>query len=140
MNKTLEQVRAADALAKVKILMGQAVNNSEKADQNDKYASYVKSLPATILMNGLGQAAAFLLAKRDDAHHILYKHLQEWLCRDDAMAPYPRSGDLLAAITENSRDQYISAQAEALAWLAWLKKFAVAYLEKPKPKLDGGAK
>lgn len=132
MNKTLEQARAKDALDKVKMLLRQAENDKAKAESNDKYASYVKSLPATILMNGLGQAAATLMASTAGEHKLLYRHLQGWLCRNESAAPYPGAGDLLDAITVNSREAYIRAQAEALAWLAWLKKFAVAYLEKPK--------
>lgn len=131
-NKTLEQERAEDALKKVKALLEQARTDSEKVDYNDKYASYVKSLPATILMNGLGQAAATLLASKAAEHKLLYQHMQEWICRNKASAPYPGAGDLLDAITNNDRDAYMRAQSEALAWLTWLKKFAVAYLEKPK--------
>lgn len=131
-NKTLEQERAADALKKVKTLLKQAETDKTKADSNDKYASYVKSLPATILMNGLGQAAATLMASNAGEHKLLYQHLQGWLCRNESSAPYPRTSDLLESITGNNREAYLRAQAEALAWLTWLKKFAVAYLEKPK--------
>lgn len=131
-NKTLEQERAKDALNKVKALLKQAEADKAKADSNDKYASYVKSLPATILMNGLGQAAATLMASTASEHKLLYRHLQGWLCRNDSAAPYQGADDLLDAITVNSRESFIRAQAEALSWLTWLKKFAAAYLERPK--------
>lgn len=131
--QTLAQRRAAYALNNIKEL---------EDTKCGKYLSYVKSLPATILMNDLGQAAATLLAsakfgkedKRTDDHRAyetLYKHLSSWLCRDDPDAPYPdpKDEDLMDAITNHNQDEYRCAQAEALAYLEWLKKFAVAFLK-----------
>jgi CRISPR-associated protein Cmr5 len=104
-----------------------------------KYTSYVKGLPAAILQNGLGQAMAALLAASkgkpamaerngehvvNEAHRLLYNHVQEWLCRDDALAPYREteaiaddSTVLMTHITEGNEANYIRAQAEALAYL-----------------------
>lgn len=132
MRQTLEQKRAADSLAKINKFR----EDFEQEERRQKeYVSYVKSLPATILVNGLGQAAASLLAankgklgEKKTAHYILYKHLQDWLCRDSKQAPY-QHGNLMQAITTNDRESYMHAQAEALAWLQWQKKFAVAYLK-----------
>lgn len=120
--QTLAQRRAAHALACVEKHTGNSYGN---------YVSYVESLPATILMNGLGQAAATLLSKADDkeAHGLLYADLQSWLCGSDSAAPYPRAPDLMKAITGNKQKDYLHAQAEALEYLVWLKKFANAYLE-----------
>lgn len=129
MSRILEQQRAEDALKKVKDL--------EQKNQYDKYASYVAGLPATIINNGLGQAAATLLAAaagKKDEHRLLYDHLEDWLCRSDSKAPYPtpagRQKDLMQSIVSGNRAQYMHAQAEALAWLQWLKKFAAAFLKK----------
>lgn len=135
MKRTMEQERAADALSKV--------TETEGKDGQflAKYVSYVEGLPATILMNGLGQAAATLLAAakgKEDPHKFLYDHLRKWLCRDAPQAPYRAQEDLLKAITGNDRATYLRAQAEALAWLVWLKKFAVAYLKEPGKKPGGG--
>ncbi len=134
-HKTIDQQRAANALEVVNRLVDKAERDEKQIDWNDKYASYVKGLPATILMNGLGQAAATLLAAankdKNDPHYVLYKDLSNWLCRNDSEAPYRGSKDLLSAITAGDRALYLRAQAEALAWLNWLKKFAVAYLAKP---------
>lgn len=135
--KTLEQERAAYALAKVR-----DIREKLDAEKADKFASYVESLPANILSNGLGQTAATLLAQgkgRDgDPHRMLYNALQAWLCRDAIQAPYRSAGDLMNAIVSNDRNTYLRAQAEALAWLAWLKRFAVAYLKKEKKKEGDG--
>ncbi|MEW6636478.1 MAG: type III-B CRISPR module-associated protein Cmr5 [Actinomycetota bacterium] len=133
--RTLEQRRAADALQKIEELRraGRGVYGN--------YKSYVSSLPAGILTTGLGQAAATLLASakigRDrrtvdnKAYEMLYEHLSGWLCGGDEESPYP-AGDLLENITTHDQDSYLRAQAEALAHLVWLKKFAEAFLEDGK--------
>ena len=122
--QTLDQRRAANALRLVKSL--------KESGKYAKYPSYVKSLPATVLQNGLGQALATLLAaaKGDtsDAHHLLYSHLHQWLCSDTDDAVFRAAPDVLEAITQHEEKQYLHAQAESLAYLEWLKKFAVAYL------------
>jgi len=137
MSKTLDLPRAKDSLEKVESILG---NQAFGEEWRDKYAGYVESLPATILNCGLGQATATLLAaakKSDgsfnkDAHYLLYKHLQSWLCQDIDNAPYNSSKNLMEAIVASDRSTYLHAQAEALKWLEWHKKLAVAYLKKKK--------
>jgi len=123
----LELERAADALARVESV------RSEHSGAAAKYRTYARSLPADILQMGLGQALATLLAaaggKQGDPHRLLYDHVAQWLTADRSGAPYRgREGQLIAAITEGDEAAYLAAQAEALAYLAWLKKFAVALL------------
>lgn len=128
----LDKKRAKDTWQIVKRLQQEGEADPKKQQRNREYASYVKGLPATVLMCGLGQAVATLQARsrgnREDAHWLLHDHLKGWLCRSDSAAPYGGSSDLMDAITQGDRDSYISAQEETLRWLEWLKKFAVAYL------------
>lgn len=130
MIQTLEQRRAQHALGKVK----QFVRECDEKKQ-EMFVSYVKSLPSMIIANGLGQSMAMLLAQakndRSDAHYLLYNCLQEWLCRDEPQAPYRAEPELISAIVKHDREKYLCAQAEALALLEWLKKFAVAFLKNP---------
>ena len=123
--RTLAQRRAADALKKVKDL--------ERRKNYGNYKSYVSGLPANILMSGLGQAAATLRAGGKAGHLKLYEHLSSWLCGGDEDSPYPQ-GDLLEHITKHKEDKYLHAQGEAMAYLEWLKKFAVALLKDGKEK------
>jgi CRISPR-associated protein Cmr5 len=134
MQQTHELLRASHALQRIK-----AISNRD-ADWKDKYASYVESLPATILNCGLGQAAASLLAAAKktesasdiDEHFQLYKDLEDWLCKQ-AKAPYfGTNKSLIESIAGGDRSTYMHAQVEALKWLEWMKKLAVAYLKKPK--------
>ncbi len=131
MTMTLEQQRAQHALEQIKDL----ATRSEEWQAH--YTSYVKGFPASILANGLGQSLATLLSavkghpegKFQDPHFLLYRHLELWLCRNDEFAPYPGTKDVIEAITSHDSTRYRMAQAEAMAYLVWLKKFAAAYLK-----------
>lgn len=124
---TLEQLRAANALQRVTELR----RKSEKFRKS--YRAYVDRLSPAIVMNGLGQALATERAAagpspdNDDkkAHNELYRSLQTWLCRQKG-GVYPGQADLLQALISHDEAFYLRAQAEALAWLAWHKKFCRA--------------
>lgn len=124
-NQTMEQIRAHDAYQKVQTIKG--------SDAQSKYLTCVQGLPATIIMNGLGQACATLLSSGEAAQRSVYNHLKDWLCANSTAtaantAPYAGEADLMTAIINNDQNSYLRAQVEALAWLQWLKKFATAYL------------
>ena len=134
---TLEQRRAANALARITELTDHRSEEFKK-----RYRAYVDRLGPAIVMNGLGQALATECAAagpdpypKDEqrAHHELYVSLKRWLCRDGGV--YSRDEDLLKAITEHDEVCYLHAQAEALAWLEWHKKFCRASF--PKGEEDG---
>lgn len=129
MTQSLSQLRAEDALKKIKAIA------DKKLSWESNYLSYVKALPATIIMSGLGQALAMVKAganKKGDVkkgNAKLYEHMSAWLCskwpaENNQSAP----PDILEAIVSGSEDDYIRAQAEAMEYLEWLKKFAVAFL------------
>src|SRR2546430_2764436 len=69
----LPQLRARHAMRRIEEIKGKSPGN---------YLGYVKSLPATILKNGLGQAIAMELmgAQKDDGHERLYADCEQWLC------------------------------------------------------------
>ena len=119
--RTIEQRRAAHALEFVKGL------EAEGSHKYGKFRSYVSRLPAIIVMNGLGQAMATELASKEKGHDKLFNAVEEWLLKE--VNAYPESSDLMKAITTHSQDEYIRSQAEALAYLVWLKKFSQAYLK-----------
>ncbi len=123
---TLAQQCAAHALGKVKNLEPKGVPHY------GHYVSYVSSLPARILTSGLGQAMAQLLAQakgNQTPHRMLYDHVQDWLCSKRSI--FGNETDLIRGIVNGDQDTYVRAQAEALAYLNWLKKFARAYLRRP---------
>jgi CRISPR-associated protein Cmr5 len=127
--RTLEQRRAERALQRIE----QRTHLPPK--HKEAYVSYAKALPAEILMNGLGQAMAMLLAaargKADDPHRLLHDDMQAWLCGNEELPALPYEGDLVPALMAHGQEAYLLAQGEAVAYCGWLKRFAVAYLENP---------
>ena len=136
---TREQQRAQHALQSVTQVQ------TKPKKYRDEFKSYAESLPANIVMNGLGQACAMLLAQAkgksadQDAHRLLYDHLQDWIRGRDNAAVYPNDQDLVKAVINHGQGEYVRAQFESLAYLNWLKKFAQAYLTEEE-KQHGEAK
>lgn len=131
--QTLEQKRARYALAAIRAYTVDGVPEEDAR----KYATLVRSLPAMVLSNGLGQALAYLLADaerdRGKPSYKLYDQLQSWLVggRDDAYRERVfGTGQLIDVLMEGSRGEYQRAEAGALRLLAWMRKFADAYLPK----------
>lgn len=125
--KTIEQHRAAFALERIRQIEGQV--------KHGEFRSYARALPAMIHMNGLGQAMAFCRSKgrtrKGDltTYGRLYEIVSAWLTREGQ--PLGPSGDLLERMAEVDMFRYRVAQAEALALMEWVRKFAVAFLEDP---------
>lgn len=128
MKRNLEQKRAEYALKTIKKRLKDLGGNKEK---RDRYLTRVKSLPATIIMCGLGQTAAMLLSagkrQSDNPDQMLYEDLENWICDNKENRIYQEK-DLIEAIVKNNRKKYIKAQTETIKLLEWLKKFATAYL------------
>lgn len=145
---TLEQRRAKDALAHIEV-----VSQISDKDEKARYRTYAESLPAAILMSGLGQALATEQAaarlgqdKRNAGHRAhgrLVEDLERWLLKEvykatltgHAGAAQKKPGmTLLEKLMSSNQQEYLRAQAEALSWLLWLKKLCQAHL----PKTQGG--
>ena len=138
------RLRAEHALAAISAYQG-------KGQVKTAYVSYVKSLPATIRSNGLGQALAMLLARAGQdteagqggrapaAYRHLYDHIERWFQDGDcpqrarvaklaADAGTGSGGPLLKAAMSAPQHDYLLMQAEASLYAEWLKKFANAFL------------
>lgn len=131
MERNIQLLRARHALAKVRDAAG-------SKGMVDEYLSAARGLPAEIRMNGLGQAIAMLRARgvKNDGAMALYRHVSDWMCRHGSPSPYggkehPEEA-LLDAIVHEPEHDYRQAYVEIDAYLAWLKRFADALLEKPK--------
>ncbi len=113
---TTEQNRANDAW--------ECVEKVEEAGKKNKtlkqnYGSWARKLPAMIQTNGLAQAMAFLCAKNKDHHKLLYKHVSEWVLRDD-----DRHNELIPLILRESSGSYRRRTTEAISYSLWLRRFA----------------
>jgi len=124
MEQTIQQKRAKFALERIQILPTQL----KSPDELTEFISYASRLPAMIHMNGLGQAMAFckLKGKERKSYRQLYQLVSDWLCASGQ--PYQNTTDVLEGITQTDRQHYQLAQAEALVFMSWVKKFAKAFL------------
>jgi len=117
--QTLQQLRAKHALIKVKELV--------PLNEGDKLKARASELPFMIHANGLGQALAFFKSKNgNDGYGELFSVLQSWLTQTGR--PFAGMADLMQAVTETDMNTYRVAQAEAIEYMDWVKKFASAYL------------
>lgn len=124
--QTLAQLRAKHALAQIEAM---------KAEDDGHLSAHIAGFPAMILMSGFGQACAFYLSK-GGTRKVAYDALEKWLVSPGR--PYSGANDgLMKAIVDNNAAKYRLAQAEALAYLDWLKKFAKAFLKSEEGKKEG---
>jgi len=117
--QNISQQRAKHALEAVQTWMSK--DNSEQKELK----SYACDFPAMILMSGFGQACAFYLSNSKENHKVQFDLLAQWLHKQQVF----QSSDLMCEITQCDQNTYQIAQAEALEYLGWVKKFAKAYLQ-----------
>lgn len=124
MPQTIQQQRAKFALEAV-----EADRQRLDARTQSEYRARASELPAMIHMNGLGQAAAFYRSRgeKSEAYNALYGILSRWLTQE--AQPYSGAKDLLGGVTQCDQRTYRLAQAEAIALMDWVKKFAKAFME-----------
>ena len=117
--QTLQQLRAQHALSKVKSWV--ALNDASELKAR------CSELPFMIHANGLGQAAAFFKSKKEKhGYNVVFGALQGWLLQPGR--PFADKSDLMQAIVDGDLHAYRMAQAEAIQYMDWVKKFASAYL------------
>lgn len=127
--QTMQQRRAKQALTAVR----KTLDAEQDADFRKAFKAYVNEMPAMIHMSGLGQAAAFYRSKGngDDAKARarcrVYEMLSAWL--RESRQPYHGQNDLLDGVTGEDMQTYRLAQAEAMAYMDWAKKFAGAFID-----------
>ena len=129
MMQMVSQERARHALGQVKGWQGEG-DSAQK-----ELLSYVTGMGPMMLMSGFGQTCAFYLSKGGNHARVL-NAVGEWLGPDHAAVF--ASGRLLDEIVDCDAHVYQLAQAEALEYLDWLKKFARAYLKGNDARQEGG--
>jgi CRISPR-associated protein Cmr5 len=118
--QTLEQERAASAW--------QDIETVKSEQQQKKYGTLARKLPAMIQMNGLGTVLAFLQAKGknkvDDAHALIFNHLSAWVL--SGLESAGKHKDLMALVRNVEMDVYRRATTEAIEYSIWLKRYVEA--------------
>lgn len=135
--RNLDQERAAAAWAAV-----QTVTRLDPTLQKE-YRALARGFASRIQLNGMGAACAFLYAKsKPDAandkkeqtvHATLLGHLQTWLTQTGRF-PALANQSFIEWLIEASSDEYRRAAVEALAYLAWLRRFAEGAIAAPKQR------
>lgn len=118
--------------------------------KDDKYKSYVKSLPMMIKTNGLGATIAFVFSKKakekevnrvrhnpgtepnpKNAYDLIYAHINHWLHLPENvyLLDGKESLELTLAIVELPSGQYRAVTNEVLALFNWLRRFAEGLIE-----------
>jgi len=115
--KTVEQERAAHALEKIK-----------GVQSGKSFTALANGFPTMIHTNGLGQAIAFSKGKSDNQYREMVAMLSDWLCSEGRPFAGTRPDDILTTFTRSDMQTYLLAQAEAMAYLLWVKKFAKALI------------
>ncbi len=112
--QTLSQKRAAKALSLLEGI-------PEKGKEREKFKQFCKSFPTMILQNGLGQAIAFIRAKKEnenDKFDKMYKTLNAWLKELRYIEV-----DVLKEINTMDAHKYLDIQIESLRFLEWVKRY-----------------
>ena len=113
--QTLEQQRAQNAW------------NASASYQSD-HVNAAKGLPALIMNSGLMQVLAFCHGKKGKAQSDVADHLRAWLegrFKDTFKQGAGFSAFMQALMQANPAD-YQAINAEAFAWLKWLRQMAAA--------------
>ena len=111
--QTLEQQRAQNAWAVCE-------------NYTDKHVKVAKGLPALIMNSGLMQTLAFCHEKgKNSEHETIASHLRAWLHLRFPALPQNFEGFMQAVMQQQPQD-YQRINAEAFAWLKWLRQMAAA--------------
>lgn len=109
----MEQRRAQDAWEKC-------------ADYEQAHVNIAKGLPALIMNSGLMQVLAFANSKKDE-HELVASQLRRWLCQCfSGILPRSDFKSFMESLMKASPQDYQAVNAEAFAWLKWLRLMAAA--------------
>lgn len=115
MVQTLEQQRAQDAW-------------EVSAKYEKEHVNFAKGLPALIMNSGLMQVLAFAHEK-GKKHEVVATDLRVWLIKrisNNKITDDPGFAQFMNVLMSAQPQDYQFINAEALAWLKWLRQMAAA--------------
>ncbi len=113
--QTLEQQRAQDTW-------------TQCAGYDREHINVAKGLPALIMNSGLMQVLAFCHEK-GGANEVVAQHLRAWLARRFPLTLRDAGFEtLMQALMRADPGDYQAINAEAFAWLRWMRQMAAARL------------
>lgn len=105
-----------------------AADKKDGVKKQSKYKALARKIPMLIKTNGLGATFAFIKAKVDPSHQLIYKQVGQWLNRYDGQS-FSESGDLVKVLISLPSPEYRAVTGEVLALFGWLRRFAEGLLE-----------
>ena len=119
MVQTIDQRRAKHAW--------EAIEKIKNANGKDDYAREAKKLPVRIMTAGLGQALAFLHAKKKNKHALenLVSDITTWIGgQNNAAIRLSDPSNLIKSIISGDTELLSRVTSETLAYMQWLNRFA----------------
>ena len=117
-------------MAKQTLEQQRAQNAWEVSAKYDKeHANVVKGLPALIMNSGLMQVLAFAHGKTDKKYEVVAVDLRTWLkirISGGQLTKDPGFEDFMKTLMQATPQEYKFINAEAFAWLKWLRQMATA--------------
>ena len=123
MGQTTEQRRATHAWNSAV----EAKQRLERGDTRDSFKDYVnaaKGMPALIMNSGLMQVMAYNHGKKEERYRLLSGHLRNWL--HQALGTPREFESFMQHLLEAQPREFQQINAEAFAWLRWLRQMAPA--------------
>lgn len=115
---TLEQRRAQNAW-----------NVCDPKRYRKEHVNFAKSLPALIMNSGLMQVLAFCHEKGGDCERVA-ADLRQWLASQKIGSVTKAEFEpFMQALMQSSSHDYQRINAEAFAWLKWLRQMAAARVQ-----------
>ncbi|HOV79915.1 MAG TPA: type III-B CRISPR module-associated protein Cmr5 [Bacillota bacterium] len=127
--KDIERSRAQFAYEKVNEAKEEfAADKKDGVKKQSKYKSLARKIPMLIKTNGLGATFAFISAKKERPHQLLYEQVGQWLKGYDGQT-FGKNEDLVKVLVSLSSPEYRAVTGGVLALFGWLRRFAEGLLE-----------
>ena len=121
-------------MAKQTLEQQRAQNAWEVSVKYDKeHANVVKGLPALIMNSGLMQVLAFAHGKTDKKYEVVAADLRTWLTNRISGGQFTKDPGFelfMKTLMQATPQEYKLINAEAFAWLKWLRQMATARLQR----------
>jgi CRISPR-associated protein Cmr5 len=105
-----------------------AIDKKGGTKNQSKYKALARKIPMLIKTNGLGATFAFIKAKGEPSHQLIYGQVNQWLNRYDEQT-FNESEELVKVLVSLSSPEYRAVTGEVLALFSWLRRFAEGLIE-----------
>lgn len=103
----------------------QCVTIAKSETYAEEYKSLVRKTPMRIKTSGLGATLAFMFSKAGKKEHdLLYSQIGEWLRESNSLSAVSENNQLVHDVITLENAEYRVVTGEALAFIAWLRRFA----------------